>query len=36
MRTCWVNPEHLPPEADICPDHEIEALSQLEALLEEL
>ena len=34
MRTCWVNPEHLPREAEICPDHEIEALSQLEALLD--
>lgn len=30
--TCWVNPEHKP--SHIQPDYEIEALSQLEALLE--
>ena len=32
IRTCWVNPEHKPPQ-DIRPDYEIEALSQLPALL---
>ena len=36
IRTCWVNPGHLPAREDIRPDYEIEALSQLEALLEEL
>lgn len=34
IRTCWVNPEHK--SGHIRPDYEIEALSQLEALLEEL
>lgn len=34
IKTCWVNPEHNPGRADICPDYEIEALSQLPALLE--
>lgn len=33
IRTCWVNPNHLPPRADIPADYEIEALSQLEGLL---
>ena len=33
IRTCWVNPNHLPPREDIPADDEIEALSQLEALL---
>ena len=32
--TCWVNPDHK--EGHIRPDYEIEALSQLEALLETL
>ena len=34
--TCWVNPEHLPGRPDIRPDYEIEALHQLETLLEQL
>ena len=34
--TCWVNPKHVPGREGICPDYEIEALSQLPALLEEL
>lgn len=35
IATCWVNPTHKSP-GNIKPDHEIEALSQLEALLETL
>ena len=35
LKTVWVNPEHKKC-GDICPDYEIEGLSQLEALLEEL
>ena len=35
IRTVWVNPDHKPC-GDIRPDYEIEALSQLEALLEVL
>lgn len=34
IRTCWVNPNHLPPRQDIPADLEIENLSQLEGLLE--
>ena len=34
IRTCWVNPNHAPGRADIPADYEIEALSQLEALLD--
>lgn len=34
IRTCWVNPKHDPGRADIRPDYQIEALHQLEALLE--
>ena len=34
ISTCWVNPKHLPRRADIRVDHEIEALAQLEPLLE--
>ena len=34
IRTCWVNPGHKSCRADTVPDHEITALSQLEALLE--
>ena len=34
--TCWVNPAHAPARVDIQPDYEIEALPQLEALLESL
>ena len=35
LKTIWVNPEHKPC-GDIVPDYEIETLSQLEALLEEI
>lgn len=34
IRTCWVNPQHLPCPDHIHPDHEIEYLSQLETLLD--
>ena len=34
IRTCWVNPQHLPCPEHICPDYQIEYLSQLEALLD--
>lgn len=34
--TCWINPKHRPAREDIRPDYEIEALHQLEALLEAL
>lgn len=34
IATCWVNTRQLPPRADIVADHEIKALSQLEALLD--
>ena len=36
IKTVWVNPNHAPGRPDIVPDYEIEALSQLEALLETL
>lgn len=36
IKTCWVNPAHLAAKADVIPDYEIEALSQLPALLERL
>lgn len=36
IRTCWVNPNHLPANPAIPADFEIERLSQLEALLETL
>lgn len=36
IATCWVNPSHAPGRPDIRPDHEIEALYQLEALLDTL
>ena len=36
IRTCWVNPSHASGRADILPDYEIEALSQLEALLDQI
>lgn len=36
LKTCWVNPDHLPPREDIPADYEIEGLNQLEALLETL
>ncbi len=35
IRTCWVNPGHADPGA-ICPDHQIEGIHQLEALLDTL
>ncbi len=34
MKTCWVNPKHLPADPAITADYQIEALSQLESLLE--
>ena len=36
IRTCWVNPDHLPANPEIPADYEIEALHQLPALLETL
>jgi len=36
IATCWVNPKGAPARADICPDYEIAALSQLEDLLQSL
>lgn len=36
ITTCWVNPQHKAGRADIRVDYEIEALSQLEALLARL
>jgi len=36
IKTCWINPDHAPRREDIIPDYEIEALPQLEALLENL
>ena len=36
IRTVWVNPDHKPGNPRILPDYEIEALNQLEALLETL
>lgn len=36
IATCWVNPGHKPKRADIPADYEIEALSELEGLLEAL
>lgn len=36
MKTCWVNPGHLPANPGIPADYEIESLAQLEALLEAL
>ena len=36
IATCWVNPNHKPRRDDIRVDYEIEALSQLEDLLESL
>ena len=36
IRTVWVNPSHAPHPDDICPDYEIESITQLEALLETL
>ena len=36
ITTCWVNPSHSPGRTDIRPDYEIEALSQLPALLDKI
>lgn len=36
IKTCWVNPDHAAPREDIPADYEIEALSQLEELLEKI
>ena len=36
IRTCWVNASHASGRTDILPDYEIEALSQLEALLDQI
>ena len=36
IKTCWVNPAHAAPKNGIRPDYEIEALHQLEALLESI
>ena len=36
IKTCWINPGHLEARADIPADYEIEALSQLESLLQTL
>ena len=36
ITTCWVNPGHKPGREDIRVDYEIEALSQLENLLDSL
>jgi 2-haloacid dehalogenase len=36
IKTCWVNPNHLPRRPDITPDFEIEYLHQLDNLLESL
>jgi len=36
MKTCWVNPKKLPADPAVPADYEIEALSQLETLLEGL
>ncbi len=36
IATVWVNPDHAPARPDIQPDYEIEALAQLEELIENL
>lgn len=33
MKTCWVNPNHIPANPEIPADYEIESITQLEALL---
>lgn len=33
LRTCWFNPNHRPRRADIVPDYEIHALSELRGIL---
>ena len=36
IRTCWVNPAHKTAPAERRPDYEIESITALEALLEQL
>ena len=36
ISTCWINPTHKTPPADIVPDYQLESLVQLEALLESI
>lgn len=36
LLTCWINPNHAPGRADIRADYELESITQLEGLLEEL
>lgn len=36
MKTCWINPNHLPGRDDIRPDYELESITQLEELLKKL
>ena len=36
IKTCWINPNHLPGQVDIRPDFEIENITQLEELLERI
>ena len=36
MKTCWVNPNHVPENPEIPADYEIESITQLEKLLETL
>lgn len=36
MRTCWINPEHLPCRPDIRPDYTLQSIAQLPVLLETL
>lgn len=36
IRTCWVNPRHLPEDPGIHPDYVIERIDQLEELLEQI
>ena len=36
IRTCWVNPKHKTADPNICPDYEIESITQLEELLERI
>ena len=36
IATCWVNPDHAPCREDVRPDYEIEAIAQLDDLLETL
>jgi len=36
IRTCWINPNHKTAPAERRPDHELESITQLEALLDRL